>query len=61
MDIAEKENGATNCPILLIFTVGYKITYTKGNWIEGKNVIRCYYIFFGFYWILAKQLFRIIY
>ena len=41
------ENGATSCPILLVFTVEYRILYTKGNWIEGKNVIRFYYIFFG--------------
>jgi hypothetical protein len=44
----KKENGATNCSILLVFTVEYRILYTKGNWIEGKNVITDYYIFFGF-------------
>lgn len=42
------ENGATGCPILLVSTVEYRILYTKGNWIEGKNVIMLYYIFFGF-------------
>lgn len=45
----KKENGATNCPILLVFTVEYRILYTKGNWIGGKNVITCYYIFLWFF------------
>lgn len=45
------ENGATGCPILLVSTVEYRILYTKGNWIEGKNVIMLYYIFWFFgYW-----------
>ncbi len=46
--MAKIENGATNCPILLIFTIAYRILYIKGNWIEEKNVITHYYIFFGF-------------